>query len=126
MSQKKHNWLLYAIITMLTWGVWMTFSDPTLGDTYLGISKGFASEMVYVIWALSMIPCALFALFNIRFKLDVRPRSVALSMLASYLLPALDSPSGHGRPARNTFCMADLRHGCGHQLRLYFQPGIVS
>ena len=65
MTQKKHNWLLYAIITMLTWGVWMTFSDPTLGDTYLGIPKNFPSEMVYVIWAISMIPCAIFALFNI-------------------------------------------------------------
>lgn len=80
MAQKKHNWLLYAIITMLTWGVWMTFSDPTLGEKYLGISKDFPSEMVYVIWALSMIPCALFALFNIKWKLDVRPKSVLLSM----------------------------------------------
>lgn len=80
MSQKKHNWLLYAIITMLTWGVWMTFSDPTLGDKYLGIPSNFPSEMVYVIWALSMIPCAIFALFNIKWKLDVSPKSVLLSM----------------------------------------------
>ena len=80
MAEKKHNWLLYAIITMVTWGVWMTFSDPTLGELYLGIPKDFPSEMVYVVWALSMIPCALFALANIKFKLDVRPKTVALSM----------------------------------------------
>ena len=80
MTQKKHNWLLYALITMITWGVWMTFSDPTLGQIYLGIPTEFPSEMVYVVWALSMIPCALFALFNIKFKLDVRPKSVLLSM----------------------------------------------
>ncbi len=80
MTQKKHNWLLYAIITMITWGIWMTFSDPTLGELYLGIPKDFSSEMVYVVWALSMIPCAIFALANIKFKLDVRPKSVALSM----------------------------------------------
>ena len=80
MATKKHNWLLYAIITMVTWGVWMTFSDPTLGELYLGIPKDFPSEMVYVVWALSMIPCALFALNNIKFKLDVRPKTVALSM----------------------------------------------
>ncbi len=80
MAEKKHNWLLYALITMLTWGIWMTFSDPTLGDIYLGIPKSFPSEMVYVVWALSMIPPAIFALCNIKWKLDVRPKSVALSM----------------------------------------------
>ena len=80
MTEKKHNWLLYALVTMITWGIWMTFSDPTIGEIYLGIPKDFPSEMVYVIWALSMIPCALFALVNIKFKLDTRPKSVALSM----------------------------------------------
>ena len=69
-NEKKHNWLLYALVTMITWGVWMAFSDQTT------LSK----EMVYVIWALSMIPCAIFALINIKWKLDVRPKTVALSM----------------------------------------------
>lgn len=78
--EKKHNWLLYALVTMLTWGVWMTFSDPTLGELYLGIPTGFPSEMVYVVWAVSMIPCAIFALINIKGKLDVRPKTIALSM----------------------------------------------
>ena len=80
MEQKKHNWLLYALVTMITWGIWMTFSDPTIGNIYLGIPEDFPSEMVYVVWALSMIPCALFALFKINWKLDVRPKSVLLSM----------------------------------------------
>ncbi|MBO4605592.1 MAG: DMT family transporter [Bacteroidales bacterium] len=80
MKEKKHNWLLYALVTMCTWGVWMTFSDPTLGNIYLGIPEAFPSEMVYVVWALSMIPCALLALHNIKWKLDVRPKSMALSM----------------------------------------------
>ena len=80
MEKKKHNWLLYALVTMITWGIWMTFSDPTLGELYLGIPADFPSEMVYVVWALSMIPCALFALFKINWKLDVRPKSAALSM----------------------------------------------
>ena len=79
-KQKKHNWLLYALVTMITWGIWMTFSDPTIGNIYLGIPSDFPSEMVYVIWALSMIPCAIFALAKINFKLDVRPKSAALSM----------------------------------------------
>ena len=68
--KKQHNWLLYAIITMVTWGIWGAFSDQTT----------LPKTWVYVIWALSMIPCALVALINIRFKWDVRPKAALLSM----------------------------------------------
>ena len=68
--EKKHNWLLYALITMVTWGVWGAFSDQTC----------LPKALVYVMWAISMIPCAIFALINIKWKLDVRPKTVALSM----------------------------------------------
>ena len=70
MSQKKHNWLLYALITMVTWGIWGAFSDQ----------PDFPATLTYVVWAISMIPCALFALANINWKLDVRPKSVLLGM----------------------------------------------
>lgn len=75
MAEKKHNWLLYALVTMITWGIWGAFSDQTT------LSK----TMVYVIWALSMIPCALVALANIRFKLDVRTRPALLSLAVGLL-----------------------------------------
>ena len=75
MTQKKHNWLLYAIITMVTWGLWGAFSDQTT----------LPKTMVYVIWALSMVPCALAALINIRFKLDVRRKPALLSMAVGLL-----------------------------------------
>ncbi|MBR4809550.1 MAG: DMT family transporter [Bacteroidales bacterium] len=70
MAQKKHNWLLYALITMVTWGVWGAFSDQ----------PDFPATLTYVVWAISMVPCALFALANIKWKLDVRPKSVLLGM----------------------------------------------
>ena len=70
MTQKKHNWLLYALVTMITWGVWGAFSDQTI----------LPKTQVYVMWALSMVPCALVALANIRFKLDVRRKPALLSM----------------------------------------------
>ena len=69
-TQKKHNWLLYAIITMVTWGIWGAFSDQTT----------LPKTLVYVMWALSMVPCALLALVNIKFKLDVRSKPALLSM----------------------------------------------
>lgn len=70
MTQKKHNWLLYALVTMITWGVWGAFSDQTI----------LPKTQVYVMWALSMVPCALVALANIRFKLDIRHKPALLSM----------------------------------------------
>ena len=70
MSQKKHNWLLYALITMVTWGIWGAFSDQ----------PDYPATLTYVVWAISMVPCALVALANIKFKLDVRPKSILLGM----------------------------------------------
>lgn len=68
--EKKHNWLLYALITMITWGIWGAFSDQ----------PDYPSTLTYVVWAISMIPCAIVALVNIKGKLDVRPKSMILSI----------------------------------------------
>ena len=70
MTQKKHNWLLYALVTMVTWGLWGAFSDQ----------PDYPATLTYVVWAISMVPCALVALANIGFKLDVRPKSILLGM----------------------------------------------
>ena len=70
MSNRKNTWLLYALVTMITWGIWGAFSDQTT----------LPKTLVYVVWALSMIPCALVALANIKFKLDVRSKPALLSM----------------------------------------------
>ena len=67
---KKHNWLVYALITMVTWGIWGAFSS----------TPDYPSTLTYVVWAISMIPCALVALANIKFKLDTHPKAVLLSM----------------------------------------------
>ena len=75
MAEKKHNWLLYALVTMITWGVWGAFSDQT----------SLPKNLVYVVWALSMIPCAIAALINIKFKLDVRSKPALLSMAVGLL-----------------------------------------
>ena len=55
---KKHNWLVYALITMVTWGIWGAFSS----------TPDYPSTLTYVVWAISMIPCALVALANITLK----------------------------------------------------------
>jgi len=69
-QNKKNPWLLYALVTMVTWGIWGAFSDQ----------PDYPATLTYVVWAISMIPCALVALANIKFKLDIRKKSVLLSM----------------------------------------------
>ena len=68
--KKNNTWLLYALVTMITWGIWGAFSDQ----------PDYPATLTYVVWAISMIPCALVALANIRFKLDIRRKSVWLSL----------------------------------------------
>ena len=67
---KKHYWLLYALITVVTWGIWGAFSS----------TPDYPATLTYVVWAISMIPCALVALANIKFKLNTNPKAVILSM----------------------------------------------
>lgn len=52
---KDKLWLLFILITVVTWGVWGAFSGYQ-------IQHGIPDTVVYIVWALSMIPCALVAL----------------------------------------------------------------
>lgn len=70
---KKNSWLFYALITTVTWGIWGAFSE-------IPEKNGFPSTLTYVVWAISMIPCAVVALANIKWKLDIRWKSVLLGM----------------------------------------------
>ena len=67
---KKHYWLVYALITVVTWGIWGAFSS----------TPDYPATLTYVVWAISMVPCALVALANIKFKLNTNPKAVLLSM----------------------------------------------
>jgi Predicted membrane protein len=76
---KKNNWLLYALVTTVTWGIWGAFSEIPVKQF------NFPSTMVYVVWAISMVPCALVALKNIGWKLDVRKKTVWLGLATGFL-----------------------------------------
>ncbi|MEG1622379.1 MAG: DMT family transporter [Alistipes sp.] len=75
---KKHKWLLFALVTTLTWGVWGEFSE-------LIQKEGFPASMVYIVWALSMIPCAIVALWLAGWKLDHSYKSIFLGVSAGLL-----------------------------------------
>lgn len=70
----KRSWILYAGLLVLFWGVWGAFSSqPT--ERY-----GYPDEMIYVIWALTMLVPATFALRRERF--DRRPIAAVYGLAA--------------------------------------------
>jgi len=74
----RHGWLGFALLTMLTWGVWGAF-------TGLPTEHGFPETLVYVVWSLTMIPPAAIALRRVGWKLQLDRRSVLLGLAAGVL-----------------------------------------
>jgi uncharacterized membrane protein len=71
-------WLVYAMVTTAFWGVWGAF-------TGLPTSHGFPETLIYVVWALTMIPPALFALQRVGWRLQRDARSVVYGALIGLL-----------------------------------------
>lgn len=67
----KNSWLLYALITTIFWGVWGAFIE-------IPEKSGFPATLGYVVWSLSMIPCAIFALKVVNWSLETDLRSIFL------------------------------------------------
>ena len=51
----QHIGLVYALVTTGFWGVWGAFAGRPA-------ENGFPETLIYVVWALTMIPCSLAAL----------------------------------------------------------------
>ncbi|MCM1150609.1 MAG: DMT family transporter [Alistipes sp.] len=75
---QRHKWLIFALITTLTWGVWGEFSE-------LIQQEGFPAGMVYTVWAFSMVPCAVVALWIGGWKIDRSPKSLLLGLSTGLL-----------------------------------------
>jgi len=78
MKLKKNHWLLYALITTLFWGVWGAFSE-------IPKNAGFPGTLIYVVWSVTMIVPALFALANINWKLEHDKKSILYGSLIGFL-----------------------------------------
>lgn len=70
----KRPWLLYALTTTVFWGVWGALIE-------LPGRAGFPPTLVYIVWALTMIPCALAGLAIIKWKLDYDLKSIINGMI---------------------------------------------
>ena len=75
---KNKLWLLFILITVVTWGVWGAFSGYQ-------ISNGIPDTVVYIAWALSMIPCAIAALIVNKGKLTFNWKGIGLGAIVGLL-----------------------------------------
>ena len=78
MIKSSRLWLIYAIITTVFWGIWGAFIE-------IPEKSGFPATLGYVVWSITMIPCALVALSIIGWKPETDKRSVFLGMVVGLL-----------------------------------------
>ena len=64
-------WLLFAIVTTIFWGAWGALIE-------IPEKAGFPATLGYSVWALTMIPCAIVALYISKWKLNIEKRSIFL------------------------------------------------
>lgn len=76
--QKTSTWISFVIIHVAFIGVWGALIE-------IPEKNGFPPTLGYVVWALTMIPAAMIALLNNKWKLDSDNRSVLLGSLAGLL-----------------------------------------
>ena len=74
---KVRPWLFYALVTTVFWGVWGAIIE-------IPEKAGFPATLGYSVWALTMIPPALVALYLIKWKLEHDLRSVLLGLVVGF------------------------------------------
>jgi drug/metabolite transporter (DMT)-like permease len=75
---KNKLWLIYSMVTVVFWGIWGALIE-------IPEKAGFPATLSYAVWALTMIPPALFALKIVGWKLEQDRRSIKLGLLIGLL-----------------------------------------
>jgi drug/metabolite transporter (DMT)-like permease len=78
MSEAKRGWVVYALVTVVLWGVWGALAG-------LSSQHGFPDTLVYCVWSLTMIPPAIWVLARTGWKLDVSARAVTYGLIIGLL-----------------------------------------
>jgi uncharacterized membrane protein len=76
--RNRHVGLIFALVTTAFWGVWGAFAGRPA-------ENGFPETLIYVVWALTMIPPALFALARNGWRLEHDGRSILYGSLIGLL-----------------------------------------
>jgi len=77
-APRRPGWLGYALATTLLWGVWGAFAG-------LPSQHGFPETLIYVVWALTMVPPALLVLARAGWKVRRDGRAVAYGLAIGLL-----------------------------------------
>jgi len=78
LAQPRRAWVAYALVTVTLWGAWGALAG-------LSAEHGFPDTLVYCVWALTMIPPALFILWRTGWRLDRTPRAIGYGMAIGLL-----------------------------------------
>jgi drug/metabolite transporter (DMT)-like permease len=73
-------WFLYAMITVVAWGIWGAFIDTPASQ-----KPPFPETLGYVVWAFVMIPPALVALWIVGWKVEYDAKSIFWGCVAGFL-----------------------------------------
>ena len=77
-APRRRPWLFFALTTVALWGVWGALSP-------LSSEHGFPETLVYCVWALTMIPPALYILWRSGWVLEHSPRAVIFGLTIGLL-----------------------------------------
>lgn len=77
-TDKAKSWFIYALGVMLLWGVWGALIE-------LPEQAGFPAMLSYVVWSITLIPVAIYALYRIDGKLDRSKKHIFAGMAAGLL-----------------------------------------
>jgi uncharacterized membrane protein len=77
-AARRPGWLSYALTTTLLWGVWGAFAG-------LPSEHGFPETLIYVVWALTMVPPALFVLARAGWRVRRDGRAIAYGLTIGLL-----------------------------------------
>ncbi len=75
---KNKLWLLFALITTVSWGIWGALTEVTE-------KAGFPSTYIYIVWSISMIIPAVIGLKVINWKLDTGLKPVLYGLTVGLL-----------------------------------------
>ena len=77
-AAQRRRWLAHALATVALWGVWGALSG-------LSAQHGFPDTLVYCVWALTMVPPALFILWRANWRLDRSPCAITQGLAIGLL-----------------------------------------
>mgnify|MGYP000893531438 CR=1 FL=1 len=77
-GRARRAWLWYALATVALWGVWGAASGLTA-------NAAFPETLVYCVWALTMVPPALFILWRNSWTVDRSPRAIGYGLTIGLL-----------------------------------------